>query len=153
MRRVYVRTPMAVRFARRLEPQPNGCIHFVGGIRSDGYGEIMGDEDDRRIVLAHRASWMIHRGPIPDGAFVCHHCDNRRCVNPDHLFIGDATANMRDMVGKGRHWSQRKTLCRNGHQLEGDNLATHATGARLCRTCVLAAKTRYNRKVRARDTA
>lgn len=51
---------------------------------------------------AHRVSWMIHRGDIPDGMYVLHICDNRPCVNPDHLFVGTAGDNMRDCVAKGR---------------------------------------------------
>ena len=61
-------------------------------------------------VRAHRFSWEFHRGPIPDGMMVCHTCDNRKCCNPDHIFLGDGLANMQDMVNKGRHGSQTGTL-------------------------------------------
>ncbi len=53
-------------------------------------------------MRAHRASWLLHRGAIPQGADVLHHCDVPACVNPDHLFLGDKTANMRDMARKHR---------------------------------------------------
>jgi len=53
-------------------------------------------------IAAHRASWIIHRGKIPSGKFILHRCDVRRCVNPDHLFLGTAKDNADDMIKKGR---------------------------------------------------
>jgi len=53
-------------------------------------------------VYAHRFSWEMHNGPIPNGMMVCHRCDNSRCVRPDHLFLGSAQDNVNDMIGKGR---------------------------------------------------
>ena len=81
-------------------------------------------------------AWELARGPIPDGLFVLHHCDNRAWVNPDHLFLGTQGDNIRDCLAKGRHWKHAKTHCPKGHPYSGDNLIiVKKTGHRICRTC------------------
>lgn len=79
----------------------SGAWLWTGGISSSGYGAFW---LDGRTMPAHRVSWLLHRGPIPDGMFVCHvHEDlGRHNVNPDHLFLGTAADNMRDASEKGR---------------------------------------------------
>lgn len=79
------------------------CWEWTGAIQGGGYGGF----DDQR---AHRVSWSIVNGPIPRGLHVCHRCDNRRCVNPGHLFLGTRADNTADMIAKGR--AKRSSLPR-----------------------------------------
>ena len=65
-----------------------------------GYGRI---KYENRVIKAHRASWELHKGSISKGLNICHHCDNTRCVNPDHLFMGTQKQNVHDMISKKRN--------------------------------------------------
>jgi hypothetical protein len=74
--------------------------HIKGMRRAPGIGVRLG-------ISAHRFSWFLAHGPIPDGMHVLHHCDNRLCQNPRHLFLGTNQDNIDDMVSKGRHLPSR----------------------------------------------
>lgn len=67
-----------------------------------GYGKISVGRSGEGVELAHRVSWEIHFGPVPDGMCVLHRCDNPPCVRPDHLFLGDRADNAADSAAKGR---------------------------------------------------
>lgn len=98
-------TPAIDRFHDGYVVSESGCWEWRKGKDENGYGVIY---VDGRTEKAHRLSWEIHNGPIPEhdsyhGTMVCHHCDNPSCVNPEHLFIGLANDNVQDMVKKGRN--------------------------------------------------
>jgi hypothetical protein len=96
-----VRGTLTQRFEEKFIPEPNsGCWLWTASVNHKGYGEI--GVRASRIDVAHRVSWRLHRGPIPDGLLVLHKCDVRCCVNPDHLFLGTNDDNMEDMRRKGR---------------------------------------------------
>lgn len=111
----------------------DGCwIWTAGTYKHGGYGLIsIGDRNHR----THRVAWILANGEIPEGLFVCHHCDNPPCVRPDHLFLGTNLDNMRDSNQKGR---LTKGSCRRGHALTPENsvLRNNRQGSyRVCRTC------------------
>jgi hypothetical protein len=94
------------------------CWHWLGATAGNGYGVIRSNTG--RMTYAHRLSYVIFHGKIPNGHHVLHHCDNPPCVNPKHLFVGTHLDNVRDMHAKGRknqsfpltdRWSRKHDRC------------------------------------------
>jgi hypothetical protein len=95
------------RFHNMYTPEPNtGCWLWTGTVNVHGYGKFALRKGS--IDGAHRASWILHNGSIAPNLYVCHKCDVRSCVNPDHLFLGTCKENAQDMVRKGRHKPPKK---------------------------------------------
>lgn len=111
------RIPVEVRFWRHVS-KTRRCWNWTAR-KLKGYGFISGFDGKKPIkILAHRLSWVIHKGAIPDGQCVMHKCDNPSCVRPSHLFLGTQLQNLQDMDAKGRrrvgigerHASQKMTI-------------------------------------------
>jgi len=101
----------------------SGCWEFNGGKNARGYGQMaVGDYVSGVSTprLAPRVAYEAWVGPIPDGVFICHKCDNPPCVNPAHLFLGTSLVNVRDMVAKGRNPHGERHA---GHTLSDANIA------------------------------
>jgi len=82
------------------------CWNWTGFIDRGGYGRFC-MYVGRREFVASRISWALHKGPITDGSCVLHKCDNRRCVNPEHLYLGTYADNAHDRKVRKRHWKDR----------------------------------------------
>lgn len=124
------------RFWKKVE-KTDHCWLWVGAISDTGYGNFSWDmRPILRAMGAHRASWLIHFGEIPGRLCVLHACDNRRCVRPDHLWLGTHLDNYADMRAKGRERKStaRKTHCKHGHEFTPENTSIHQ-GKQRCLTC------------------
>lgn len=134
-----------VRFQKFLMPEPNtGCTIFIGHLDHDGYGGFR--DSPISTCRAHNFAWITEVGPIPNGKLLDHVCRLRCCVNVRHLRPVTNKENI--LCGESPHAiNARKTHCNNGHPLDGENLYLRKDFyARVCKTCVRAAKARYRKK-------
>jgi hypothetical protein len=90
--------------ARRVKESESGCLEWTGATNGGGYGYVSWARGEK---MAHRIAWILEHGEIPDDYFVCHRCDNPRCCNVGHMFIGTPLDNTRDMIDKGRAYWQK----------------------------------------------
>lgn len=114
-----------------------GCWNYLGGHTGAGYGVFY---VDRNPYFVHRLSAIKFLGmSLNSVLFSCHKCDTPNCWNPEHLFVGTHTDNMKDMRKKGRGNSENQytfaTHCINGHEFTPENTYIYASGHRRCRTC------------------
>lgn len=89
------------RFSSKVLEVVSGCHEWQSTIHRDGYGKFW---FDGKQVAAHRVSFLLHNGSLDAGKMVLHKCDNRKCVNPDHLYLGDAKQNAKDRTERFREW-------------------------------------------------
>ena len=114
-------------FLRKVR-KTDHCWEWTGSVHNTGYGMFYFDGSR---VLAHRFSYLIFKGEIPEGHQIRHTCDNRTCVRPDHMLTGTHKDNARDAQERKRHrpWNAEKARCPRGHSYE------KRYGQRICRTC------------------
>jgi hypothetical protein len=141
--------PRRVRYASP-EPLPTSittpCVRWKGPHDHDGYG-ITWLEDRSRVV--HRIIYEQARGPIPEGMQIDHLCRTRDCIRLDHLEAVTQAENL--LRGNGAcARNARKTECKRGHPLSGDNLVPNKYGKRWCRVCHRAHRRAYYRRKRDR---
>lgn len=126
---------------------PEECWIWTAAKDPRGYGRVTATRLPFKIQLAHRMSWYLSNGPIPEGKCILHKCDNPPCVNPSHLFLGTRVENIYDAAKKGRLiygiGNMKKTYCPRGHDYFPRRDACGKRECRICKNAMKRAKRRF----------
>lgn len=134
--------PIEQRFWEKVN-KTETCWIWTGSLTKNGYGEIGLGGREKGNIYAHRLSWQIHYGSIPEGKEVCHNCpngDNPACIRPTHLFLGSHLQNMQDAVKKGRldNRGAKNGMAKLTEEMVRQIRAIHAGGGRSMRSIAIA---------------
>lgn len=99
------RSDVKERFLSKVVVAGSGCHEWTSVLNRGGYGKFY---YEGKQEPAHRVAYILFKGEIPEGRWILHKCDNRKCVNPDHFFLGDCKDNIKDMDKKGRRGTKSK---------------------------------------------
>jgi len=110
------------------------CLEWQGGLLPNGYGTTTWNMEK---ISTHRLAWRLANGSIPKGLMVLHKCNNKKCVNHKHLYLGTASDNMKDAVACGAYKSpwKARTHCSRGHEYTAESTAIEVRRGREMRVC------------------
>lgn len=130
----YIKKPLLDRLREKIEKLPDGCWRWTAALDKAGYGRIGVDGRRGKTEYAHRITFKIHHGDIPDGTELDHLCRNRWCVNPDHLEAVTHKVNMYRGAAPAIQ-IMHAGKCKRGHDRTIENSYVYPSGRMICQIC------------------